>query len=50
MDERPYSGVTSQHADLTTQAQSVFEDEERSIYSHPFAKFYTSGDPVQFKT
>jgi hypothetical protein len=36
--------------DVTTQAQSVFEDDEKSIRSHPFKNFYTSGDPVVFKT
>jgi hypothetical protein len=35
---------------MTTQAQSVFEDDERSTYSHPFKKFYTTGEPVVFKT
>ena len=51
LDDRPLSAVASStgHADLTTQAQSVFEEDEKSIYSHPFAKFYTSGEPVVFK-
>lgn len=37
-------------AEVTTQAASVFEEDERSVYSHPFTKFYTTGDPVVFKT
>lgn len=37
-------------ADVTTQAQSVFEEDERSTFQHPFAKFYTTGEPVVFKT
>ena len=51
-DERPISGIASSNgqADVTTQAQSVFEEDERSVYSHPFAKFYTTGEPVVFKT
>ena len=35
---------------MSTQMQSNFEDDERSVYSHPFAKFYSTGDPVVFKT
>lgn len=35
--------------DATTQAQSVFEEDERSIRSYPFKNFYTTGDPVVFK-
>ena len=27
-----------------------FEEEERSTFQHPFRNFYTSGEPVQFKT
>ena len=28
----------------------MIEDEERSQYSHPFLKFYSTGEPVLFKT
>ena len=36
-EERPASSATSlAFADMTTQAQSVFEEEERSTYSLPF--------------
>ena len=45
------SGVASSYgiADETTQAQSVFEEDEGSTYSHPFKQFYTTGDPVGAK-
>lgn len=35
---------------MSTQMQSNFEEEERSVYSHPFSKFYSTGEPVVFKT
>jgi hypothetical protein len=46
------SAVTSSAglAEVTTQAHSVFEEDEKSIKSHPFKHFYTTGDPVVFKT
>lgn len=35
---------------MTTQAQSVFEEEERASYSLPFSKFYTNNEqPVLFR-
>jgi len=51
-EERPMTSYTqsSGQADITTQAQSVFEEEERAVSSHPFRSFFTSGDPVVFKT
>ncbi|CDW84410.1 UNKNOWN [Stylonychia lemnae] len=52
LEERPMSAYTSNAAlgDATTQAQSVFEEDEKSVKSHPFKNFYTTGDPVVFKT
>ena len=50
-EHRPLSGFTSQGlGDISTQMQSNFEEEERSVYSHPFNKFYSTGEPVVFKT
>jgi len=48
---RPGSSATSlAFADMTTQAQSVFEEEERASYSLPFSKFYTNNEqPVLFR-
>ena len=48
--DRPMSGAASNfgNADVTTQAQSNFEEDERSTYSHPFKLFYTTGEPVVF--
>lgn len=51
--ERPVTAATTSsqnQADITTQAASVFEDEERSVRQHPFKAFYTTGEPVQFKS
>ena len=51
LDERPTSGITSQGVgDVTTQAQSQLEEEERSTFQQPFRNFYTSGEPVMFRT
>jgi len=50
LDERPFSAVTSNMGEATTQAHSVFEEDERSIKSQPFKHFYTTGDPVVFKS
>lgn len=49
---RPATSPTSHfQAELTTQAQSVFEEEEGSKYSLPFQRFYTNDEqPVVFKT
>ncbi len=51
-DYRPMSAVASSVgiADVTTQAQSVYEEDERSTKSHPFKHFYSTGDPVHFKS
>lgn len=35
---------------MTTQAYSQLEEEERSTYQHPFKHFYTTGEPVIYKT
>jgi hypothetical protein len=37
---------------MTTQAQSTaaFEESERAIYEYPFSKFFSTNDPVKFKT
>ena len=35
---------------MTTQAFSQLEEEERSTYQPPFKQFYTTGEPVVFKT
>lgn len=48
------SGQVS-HGDLMTQASSKdinsrFEHKERAQSAHPFKTFYTTGDPVMFKT
>ncbi|TNV83407.1 hypothetical protein FGO68_gene17165 [Halteria grandinella] len=50
-EERPASSATSlAFADLTTQAQSEFEEQERSTYSLPFNRFFTNNDQqVVFK-
>lgn len=54
MSERPISEGMAQsstgYADVTTQADSVIDLEEKGLYQHPFKTFYTSGEPVQFKT
>ena len=39
-----------QRADATTQAQSVLEDDEKASYMHPFKVFYSTGEPVAFKS
>ena len=50
IENRPTSGITSQGVgDMTTQAFSQLEDEEKSTYTHPFKHFYTTGEPVVFK-
>ena len=38
------------NADVTTQAYSNFEEDEKSMQSLPFKTFFTSGDPVVFQT
>jgi hypothetical protein len=44
-EERPASSATSiAFADMTTQAQSEFEEQERSTYSLPFNRFYTNNE------
>eukprot|EP00347_Sterkiella_histriomuscorum_P008883 403343381 len=54
LSDRPMSAFTQQSqshlGDATTQAQSVFEEDERSIRSYPFKNFFTTGDPVVFKS
>lgn len=52
LDERPGSSATSlAQAEMTTQAQSVFEEEERATYTLPFKNFYTNNEqPVIYKT
>lgn len=52
LENRPLSAVTSSGglADVTTQAASVFEEDEKSLKAHPFKHFFTTGDPVVFKT
>ena len=35
---------------MTTQAQSNFEEEEGAFQSLPFGKFFSTNDPVIFKT
>lgn len=37
-------------SDITTQAYSMMEDEDKSVRSHPFKNFYTSNEPVLFKS
>ena len=36
--------------EMTTQAQSGFEETERQIKEYPFGRFFSTNDPVVFKT
>ena len=51
-EERPESTTLSAYkGELTTQAQSVFEEEEGATYSLPFKQFYTdNSQAVVYKT
>jgi hypothetical protein len=37
-------------AEVTTQADSNFDETEKKTYQHPFKNYYISGDPVVHKT
>jgi DNA-binding PadR family transcriptional regulator len=45
-----YSQGMNSVVDVTTQATTTFEEEERSTITHPFKFFYTTGEPVEFTT
>ena len=60
MKKRPMTGVpaaragsnlaTMSQAEMTTQAQSVFEETEGAISQYPFGKFFSTNEAVVFKT
>ena len=51
-EARPLSAAASSGglAEVTTQAASVFEEDEKSLRAHPFKHFFTTGEPVVFRT
>lgn len=49
-----YDNASTKESQATTkadsQSQSDFSQKEKAVRTHPFSQFYSTGEPVQFKT